>query len=410
MPTIREHLKILTGGGDKKETERLDRFLDRFSDTDLLQSLRQDERRRSRMLAAAALVLGLLIGGGGAWLAGSFRAAPASQASSTADERAEMLVSEASRLVTGKHFEKAWAYLDLATGMAPNLVRAWDTKALAKFYGGQTVEAEQAARRCLEINPGYNRAYHLLGDFSFYAGDDLKLAKEYWRRAGARRGLARVALLEGRFREAVPVIRELAREVPDDPYLQVMDEAVRLGRLTPELRQKLQPTYVASRNPDTALGWRLFYSRRYDEAAVAFNRALQRERNDGSAILGRGWCLLRVGTPATAREAQSQFEQVLGKWPSNYSALNGLAWSRKTQGQAEGALKLWERVLSLPHRPHVEISESLKGLGLVYHEREDDLRASSYLGQSFTLNPYDPETEKLLNESLHNLQLDPSRL
>jgi tetratricopeptide (TPR) repeat protein len=402
--TIRK-FKILSGGdgGGKRstETERLDRFLD-LSDPNLIQSLRQDDERRRRwLLTLAALVLGLLAGGGGTWL---FFRSSAGQLSTSSlkvrEERAVMLVAQGRKFMRVKQFERAWAYLGLATEMAPGLVEAWDALGLAQFYGGQGAEAERSLRKCLEIDPEYRRAYHALGDFSFYAGD-LKLAKEHWTKAGARRAVARLGLLENRLPEVAPLIRQLAREIPDDRYVQVMIQAVRIGQLTPELRLMLEPAYLISRNREAALGWRLYYTQRYEEASAAFNRALTQNPHDGSAMIGRGWCLLKIGT---AREAQSLFEQALLTWPSNYSALNGLAWSRKAQGQAEGAVKLWERVLELPHIEQVEIPESLKGLGMVYYERGDSVRASSYLGQSFTINPYDPETEKLLNDSLRRLQ------
>jgi tetratricopeptide (TPR) repeat protein len=391
------------GDRPKTETERLDRFLDGLADPGLIQSLREDDERRKRWwLALAALILGLLAGGTGTWLFLRHSVDQGSPASAKLREaRAVMLVAQGRKLMNVKQFDKAWSYLEMATEMAPNLVDSWDALAMAKFYGGQTAEAERAARRCLEINPENVRAYHLLGDFHFYSGD-WKAAKELWKKAGKRdRAFARLALLENRFDEAVPMIRQLARDLPDDPYVRVMDDAVRVGRLTPDLRRRLEPTYLASWSEETAQGWRLYYGQRYEEASTAFNHALQKNSRDGSAMVGRGWCLLRIGTP---REAQSAFEQVLLRWPSNYSALNGMAWSLKAQGLAEGAVKLWERVLDLPHRPHVEISDSLKGLGTVYYERGDDVRASSYLGQSFTMNPYDPETEKLLKDSLARMQ------
>jgi len=402
--TIR-NFKILSGGGGgdkrKTETERLDKFLD-LSDPSLIRSLREDDERRRRwLLALAALILGLLVGGTGSWLFFQHSASQPSTSLKVREERAVMLVAQGRRFMRVKQFEKAWAYLGLATEMAPGLLEAWDALGLAQFYGGQGAEAEKSLRKCLEIDPEYSRAYHVLADISFYAGDDLSLAKEYWKKAGARRAVARIGLLENRLSEVAPLIRQLAREIPDDRYVQVMIQAVRLGHLTPELRLMLEPAYLISRNPETALGWRLYYTQRYEEASAAFNRALTQDPRDGSAMLGRGWCLLRIGT---AREAQSLFEQALVTWPSNYSALNGLAWSRKAQGQTEGAVKLWERVLELPHIEQVEIPESLKGLGMVYYERGDYLRASSYLGQSFTMNPYDPETEKLLNDSLQRLQ------
>jgi Flp pilus assembly protein TadD len=397
-------LKILPGGGgsdrSKKETERLDDFLDRLSDPGVVQSLREEEEsRRKRWMLAAALILGLLVGSGGTWLfLRSMQVAPVSITSS--EEEARELVNRGEELMKVKEIGRAWVYLRLATRLAPNLVDTWDALGRAYFYGGQTVEAERAMRRCLEIDPGHTRAYHVLGDLHFYTGDSYDEAREDWKKAGAKRGLARVHLLENRIAEAAPLVRELARETPDDAYVPVMEKAVRAGRLTPELRPSLLPHYVFSRNPETAHGWRLFYAGRFTEASTTFSHALQRESGDGSAMIGRGWCLLRMGA---VREAQSDFEQVLITWPSSYSALNGLAWSRKSQGQSEAALRLWERIVALPHVNHIELPETHKGMGMIYFERGDYARANSELTRSFLMNPYDAETKKLLEQTQRKL-------
>ncbi len=396
------NFRLLPGEG-RSETERLDRFLTGLADPHLISSLRQQEQRRKRwLLALAALLLGLALGGGGALLVLRFwLPAPAARVGGgSAAETARILVSQGQQLMRAKELEQAWTDLRLATELAPDLIDAWDTLALAYFYGGQTADAERALRRCLKLDPEYTRAYHILGDISFYSGD-WSQAKTLYAKAGRRqRILARVALLEDRFNDAVPLIRQLIREVPDDPYVRIMERALRAGRLTPELRLLLEPTYVVSRVPDTALGWRLFYHRRYEESSAAFGRALRQAPRDGSATIGRGWTLLELGA---ARAAQSDFEKALIAWPSNYSALNGMAWSLKAQGQTEGAAKLWQRVLELPHRPHVEIPESLKGLGTVYYERGDLARANLYLARSALMNPFDSETSELLENTLEQL-------
>jgi Flp pilus assembly protein TadD len=387
------------------EAERLDQFLSGLADPGLLSSLRQDEQRRKRLLlAAAALILGLLLGGGGVWLA--LRPwnspPPAPVVESTADQAARILVSQGQKLMRVKEFDKAWTDLRLATELSPNLVEAWDSLGFAYFYGGQATDAERAMHRCLEIDPGYTRAYHFLGDISFHLGD-WAAARKYWSTGATReRALARLALLENRFADAVPRIKNLIREVPDDRYVMVMERALRAGRLTPELRILLEPTYLVSRNPDTALGWRLFYDHRYGEASAAFDRARRKAPQDGSAIIGRGWSLLKLGR---AREAQSEFQTALRSWPSNYSALNGMAWSLKAQGMPEGAITHWQRLLELPHRPHIEVPESLKGLGMVYFERGDYARANSYLARSALLNPSDTETATFLESTLQKLSL-----
>lgn len=392
-------LRILPGGGGsdrrKGESERLDKFLG-TADAGLLSSLRQEEARRRRWMLAAALILGLLGGSGGTWLAlrAQQKTDPAAAAASVEAE-ARVLVSQGEELMKVKELDRAWVYLQLAARLAPDLVDTWDALGVAYTYGGQLPEAERAMRRCLELDPGHARAYHVLGDLNFYSGDNKK-ARENWEKAGAKRALARLDLLENRFADAAPIIRDLERETPDDRYIKIMREALRLGHLTPEMRRLLGRHYVLSRNPETAKGWRLFYAGRYPEAATTFSQALRKEPGDGSAMTGRGWCLLKLNS---FREAQSYFDQVLATWPSSYSAMNGLAWSRKGLDQSEGALRMWERLLAMPHMTHIEIPESLKGVGMVYSERGDYARASSYLARAVAKNPYDPETRKLLEQA-----------
>ncbi|HEY3571558.1 MAG TPA: tetratricopeptide repeat protein [Thermoanaerobaculia bacterium] len=400
-----KNLRLLFGGREGRKPSdagRLDAFL---ADPALVRSLREEEQHRKRLpLILLSLVLGLLLGAGGVLLAlHPWR--PAATVSRTgvtfAEEMARTLASQGQAYIRAKEIDKALSHSRLATELAPNLVDAWDALARSLFYAGQTAEGEEAARRCLRINPAYSRGYHILGDFSFYTGD-WKQAEAYWKKApDARRGLARLLLLENRFEEATPLVRRLVRETPDEPYARIMREALQLGRLTPDLRRKLAPDFVASRNPETAQGWRLFYARRYEEAAATFSRAVSRDPRDGSAIIGHGWSLLKTGAP---REAQSAFEQALATWPTSYSALNGLAWSRKAQGQEEGALTIWHEVVEeLPRTDQVEIPDCLKGLGMVYYERGDYVRANHYLARSLLINPSDKETATLLQSTLAKL-------
>lgn len=417
-----KHLGISSGRGGKRggtEKDQLDRFLTDLADPGLIHSLQKEDegRRRLWIFVVAALVLGLLLGGGLVWwLRGGTNWAKGTReavvlgdagkpAGQSSEETARILTANGLALAKAKEIQKAWAYLRLATELSPNLVDAWDALALSYFYGGQMDEAERAFRRCTEIDPGYQRGYHGMGDVNFYTGNNRK-AEEYWLKGEALRGVARLRLLEGRFAEAAPIVQDLERRTPDQWFVRLMAEAVRTGRLTPEMRLQLGPGYLGSRSPETAQGWRLFFSRRYNEASAAFGRALAERPQDGSALLGRGWCRLRTGKP---QEAQADFDRVLKTWPSNYSALNGLGWSLKTQGRTEEAAAAWKRVLELrPESP--ETPESLKGLGLIALEGGDAGQASRYLTQSFLQNPHDPETRTFLENALKKLPGEQERV
>jgi tetratricopeptide (TPR) repeat protein len=397
-----KNLRLLFGGSGERQSsdaERLDAFL---TDPALVRSLQEEEHRRKRLpLIGVSLLLGLLFGAAGVLVAlHPWKPAPAIRAGApSGEEMARVLASQAQVFTKAKEIDRALSYSRLATELAPHLVDTWDALAYSLFYAGQTAEAEAALQRCLKIDPGYNRAYHILGDINFYTGD-WKQAEAYWKKADAKRALARLLLLTGHFDEAAPLVRSLS---PDDPYTQVMNEALQLRRLTPDLRRKLAPDFVASRDPETAHGWQLFYARRYEEAATTFSRSLSHSPRDGSALIGKGWCLLKIGT--TPREAQSAFEQARATWPSSYSALNGLAWSFKAQEQAEGAVILWRQVIDLPRVDQMEVASCYKGLGTVYYERGDYPRANQYLAQSVMRDPFDEEAKTLLRSTLGKLSM-----
>jgi Flp pilus assembly protein TadD len=388
-----------SAGKEKKETERLDRFL--TADPGLVRSLQSDEKSRRRALVAAALLTGILLGALGVWLALSLRSAGPEPPVLPSEETAKTLVSQGKGLTAAGQFPQAWSELRLATRLAPKMVEAWDALAMSLVFSGQTEEAVRCWRRCLEIEPGYERALHNLGDMSFYSGRN-KEAEEYWLKAQVYRAVARVRLLEGRMREAIPLVRKLAVEQPDDPWVQVEVKAVAAGRLTPELRWRLEPGYLVSWNPGTAKAWRLFYEGRRNEASVAFSKVLNEHSDDGSAMLGKGWSLYGTGSYP---EARSYFERVLAKWPANYSALDGRGWCLKNEGQAEGALRSWNLLLEHRSNSIVEAPHALKGIGMVYYERGDYARANLYLSKGIEKNHEDKEAIALLRQTAQKLAL-----
>ncbi len=215
------------------------------------------------------------------------------------------------------------------------------------------------------------------------------------------RSVARVRLLAGRFAEAAPLIGPLQRKTPDPVYTPVMVEALRAGRLTPELRKRLGPGIVGSRSAETARAWRHYFMHQYQSSAAMFSRVLAGDPRDDSARLGRGWCRLKTRSFAAAR---ADFAAVLRSAPSNYSAWNGLGWCLKAQGAPEQAADAWNQVLAL-HPESPEAPESLKGLGLLAFERKDLTQAGSYLTRSLLQDPYDLETRTLLEDVLKSPEL-----
>jgi len=349
------------GAGSEQDSGRLDNFLKELADPGLISSLQEEEHRRRRwLLAIAALVLGLLLGVGGArWFLARARAAP-----QDSREPARLLASLGAASARAKEIPQAWIALHEATARAPHLAEAWAALGLANLYGGQMDDAERAFRRCVQLDPGNPRGLQGLGDVYFATGEYEK-AEEFWLKGGAMRSVARLRLLAGRFAEAAPLIEQLQRKTPDPVYTPVMVTALRTGRLTPELRQRLGPGIVGSRSAETARAWRHYYMHQY--------------RSFGPA--------------------RADFEAVLKTAPGNYSAWNGLGWCLKAQGEPRQAAAAWSQGLALnPESP--EAPESLKGLGLLAFERKDPTQAAAYLTRSLLQDPYDLETRALLEEVL----------
>ena len=385
-------LRALFGVGARSEQDsaRLDTVLKDLADPGLISSLQEEEHRRRRwLLAIAALALGLFLGVGGAW----WFLARAGTEHQGSREPARLLASLGAAFARAKEMPQAWVALNEATARAPHLAEAWAALGLADLYGGQMDDAERAFRRCVEIDPGNPRGLQGLGDVYFATGEYEK-AEEAWLKGGAMRSVARVRLLAGRFPEAAPLIEQLQRKTPDPVYTPIMVEAVRAGRLTPELRQRLGPGIVGSRTAATAHGWRRYFAHDYRAADAELSSVLAGDPHDASARLGRGWCRLKTRSFGPARV---DFESVLKTAPSNYSAWNGLGWCLKAQGEPQQAAAAWRQTLAL-HPESPEAPESLKGLGLLAFERKDLAQAGIYLTRSLLLDPYDMETRALLEE------------
>jgi tetratricopeptide (TPR) repeat protein len=406
--------KLLRGGGggeDKTETEQLDRFLGDAADRKLLSSLRdEDGHRRGNLLAVVGLLVGLLAGGGGIWLASRlwWQADPPERAASSplerSEEKARLLIEQGWQFHGAREMAKAWASFGLATELAPDLVDAWDGLAMSLLLGGQVEDAERSFRRCLEIDPDFQRAYHGLGDLHFLTGD-YERAEQYWKRAGAGRALGRLYLLQDRFDDAAALLEPLLKERPDDPAVQRMIRMVRARRLTPEERGQLRPEYPVSRSPDMALGWRHYYRGRFDEAVIAFGRALAEDPRSVPALHGLGWSSLRQGRIALARP---YFERLLAIDPAHPAALDGLALCLRAEGQTQAAVKIWERLVRYsPLTPGLFQHGAFRELGALYAEQGDDRRALPYLARAVARNPLDKEALQLLERTARRLQSAP---
>ena len=133
---------------------------------------------------------------------------------------------------TGDHsgYVTAEGHLRDALGIAPDCVDAHVTLAFALSAQHRFVDARKSAERALELDPDDTGAWAALGDALLETGDTAGAARAYGRVADDDRGLfalsrsANVAAAEGRFDEAVTLLREAA-DVGESRGLRVSEYA-----------------------------------------------------------------------------------------------------------------------------------------------------------------------------------------
>ncbi|HUF28471.1 MAG TPA: tetratricopeptide repeat protein [Gemmatimonadaceae bacterium] len=184
---------------------------------------------------------------------------------------------------------RAIEYFDQAVARAPEYARAWvgaaDARAVAAFYeylapAVAYPQAEAAARRALEIDPGMAEPHATLGYVLTYYHLDWPRAEDAFRRAlaidpnysTAHQWYANLLTVAGRF-----------------------DEAEREMRMA----QEADPLSLIA---NAALGWSYYYAGRYDDALEQCQRTLALNADYQLAHLWGGWALEALGRSDEGRE------------------------------------------------------------------------------------------------------------
>jgi tetratricopeptide (TPR) repeat protein len=384
-------------GRSPSEESRLDGLLSR-PDPLLTASLKEQEgdlRRRRLWRVPVLLVFTLaLVFTSSTWNSPSLLHPPATGSSERARADALVFVEEARRLAYENQWEKAHTFFRWAVTLAPDLPEVWAGLASERYNRYQIDEAEQAARRCLALDPENSDALRILGWIHLGLGEARK-AEELWAKPGFERDLAEIYLLQGRFDEANRLLAPLLRAAPEDEELRSLTTAANSRSLDPDLRARLEFT-PATRSRWTALGWRLHGVKRLEEGISAFERALAESPRDVTALNGLGHTLLEL---RRARDARVYFERSLEILPGNPVALNGLGSSLKAEGKVDEAIRVWETMSRIYPGPN----RGTKGLAWTYYERGDYRRAAHYLALLVERYPHDEKIIQALNVSIRKL-------
>lgn len=390
---------VREGFRDSREAEQLDRFLV-DADPLLIAALRQEERgfRRRRLAWGFAILLGLVILPLWLWRSASARPVgePAGRAAQNPLEKARLLVDQGRQLIAEDRDDEAFDDFSLAVELAPGSADAWAELGASQMRNFQSTLAEVAFRRALALAPGNQQALHGLGNLYLRKGEERR-AEEIWSQGGLDRQLARLYLLQGRFREAEVHLARLFKSGPadEDELLDRMALAARSRRLDDGLRSLLEPE-PAGRSSWAEMGWRLSRQKRYDAAAAAFGKALAVVPGDVNALSGMGLSLLAMNR---APEARVYFERALSLDNDHLRSLNGLAHCLKSEGRVGEAIAVWRQV----SQRYPGFNEAVPGLAWAYYELRDYRQAALYFARLIKRHPYDSRVIDALNVAVENL-------
>jgi tetratricopeptide (TPR) repeat protein len=397
-PLGERRFRLVQGGGPRKpeEPERLDRFLT-STDPLLLASLRkEDGQRRTRLIRRVATVLGLAIVVSASWASGILwlkRASPNEEKARILIEQGRTIMSSR-ELLSEERYKEALDNFELAVKLAPENADAWAELGNCHLYNYQSEQAEEVLQRALALEPEHVKARHGLGNLYLRRGEESK-AEEVWKEGGMSQQLARLYLLQGRFREAEARLAPLVEESPGDAMLHRMARSARSRHLDPNLRTLLEPE-PTGRSSWADLGWRLSRENRHREASTAFRRAIAEVPSDVNALSGMGWALLRQHRPA---EARRYFQRALWLDDDHMLSLNGMAHSFKDEGRTGEAISAWIGMNEL----YPDVNDGTPGLAWTYYEMRDYHQAAVHFARLVKRYPYDSQVIEALNVAVENI-------
>lgn len=226
------------------------------SDQLVARMLKRDERheRRRRWILTTLLLLGgmamgtILTG----VLSGWFVVAAVSAEDS---QQASRLQQEGWQLWQQQNFADAEPKFAESVKLNPKNPDAWNGLGWSRFNQGDRTGAIEAFQECVKLSRKHPGALNGLGQAYFFA-KDYKNAEKYLKLAGPQAsaawyGLAKLYLLQGEYKKALPYAQKIAAADPNDEWASQMLEAAKSETLSDELRALIEPEGDATENEES---------------------------------------------------------------------------------------------------------------------------------------------------------------
>ena len=242
--------------------------------------------------------------------------------------------------------------------------RAWSRLAQAEEGQGRLVEARDAMRRAVELDPAYAPSHWRLGNFLFDLGefDEAKRAFEAARDAdpdhlGGATGVARVLLQEARPEDAIVVLEAVLETHPDDATTRriLRTAYIQAGRPASEARASWRRVTSLGKDPwhrefkefrEKPLMERALAALQDGDSAGAVEmlEGFARETDDLNVLSYLAWAHYLNGSRADAMEA---IDAALAEDPNNTSVLRVQARIHEADGETDRSLDVLDRILAL---------------------------------------------------------------
>jgi tetratricopeptide (TPR) repeat protein len=401
---------IATHPSPDQEESRLDDALKRADDL-LVSSLKRDEHQRRRrkihlcvavggiaMLAVPGVISFLLFRPDKKPEVAPLLDGPAEIQLSADNETADQLSEEGWQLWRKHELDQAIAKFEEATKLNPELTEAWDGLGWSEFNSGDSVAAEKAFNKVIQIMPKYPPALNGLGQI-YFGRSQFDRAEKYLLPAAlvttaAPWTLTKIYLLQSKWTDAKKyaqiIVGSSNTTGPDLDDAKAMLAAAKNQSLPDDLKKKISPTGGVS--SDVQQGWQALNQGDVDKAIGFFDRAIRRDENDADAWNGVGWVDLRRGIPQIA---QKEFERAIQLNPDAAGAMNGLAMTYRQQNRLDDAIKTWEQML----QKSPGVNAGTYGLADAYVAKAEYDKAIPLYEQILKANPNDQATKTKLDDA-----------
>ncbi len=307
-------------------------------------------------------------------------------------KQALLLVDQGHELQKEDRNDEALDAFSRAAQLSPDDAEAWSELASCQLRAYQSVQAERSYQRALSLEPDNRGALLGLGTLYLRQRKE-RQAEQAWLRGGIDQQLARLYLLQGKFPQAETHLVKLRED--GDGLVARMTQAASARSLDPTLRSFLEAE-PAGLSAWAESGWRLYYEKRYEEAASSFQKALDSAPHDVNALSGMGSVLLKQGHPD---EGRAYFDQALSLHPDHLRSLNGRGSCLQSEGKIGEAIAVWQKAFEL----YPGVSEASHGLAFAYLKLQDYRHAAFFLAPLAQKHPRDSEVLAALDVAVRRV-------